>query len=477
MEIKFNNLKSRREFLSNSLTGLGATALGSLINPISNTFRSHSSGKIPHFAPKAKRVIFLFQAGGPSQMDLFDYKPLLNQLNGKEIPESIRGKQRVSGMVSAQGKFPIAGSHFKFNQYGESGSWVSDLMPHTAEIVDDLCFIKSMNTNAINHDPGVTFIQTGSEQTGRPSMGSWVSYGLGSSNKNLPDYVVLLSRGIRIQTTLKSTLWGNGFLPSHHQGVQFRSGKDVIHYLNNPNGVDKIKRRKALDFIQNMNEIEYQTSHDKEIATQIKQYEMAYRMQMSVPDVTDVSKEKDKIKEMYGPDVNVPGSFAANCLLARKLAEQDVNFIQLYHMGWDHHFDLPSRLRASCQQTDQPVAGLIKDLKMRGLLEDTLIIWGGEFGRTSFSQGMLTNNNYGRDHHPRCFTVWLAGGGVKKGLAYGHTNEFGYNIIQDPVHVHDLQATILHLLGMDHERLTYKHQGRYYRLTDVHGKVVKGILA
>jgi len=476
---------NRRNFLLKATMGLGSAALGSLLNPVNGLSQNPQGASaadwrlpdLPHFAPKAKRIIFLFQAGGPSQMDLFDYKPLLNKMNGQDIPASVRGAQRVSGMTSSQGKFPLAGSLFSFKQFGESGAWMSELMPHTANVVDDLCFVHTMQTNAINHDPGVTFLQTGSEQTGRPSFGSWISYGLGNGNQNLPAFVVLLSRGNRIQTTLKSTLWSNGFLPSHHQGVQFRSGKNPVLYLNNPGGIDSGDRRRALDIINELNQAEQATSGDRAIDSKIAQYEMAYRMQTSVPEVMDISKEPQSVLDMYGPDVTTPGSFAANCLLARKLAEQDVKFIQLYHMGWDHHFDLPARLRDSCQQTDQPSAALIRDLKQRGLLEDTLVIWGGEFGRTAFSQGTLTVDNYGRDHHPRCFSIWMAGGGIKPGLSYGKTDDFGYNVISDPVHVHDLHATLMYQMGIDHERLTFKHQGRYYRLTDVHGKVVKDLLS
>jgi hypothetical protein len=401
---------------------------------------------------------------------------MLDKLHGQEIPDSVRKGQRVSGMTASQGSYPLTRSIFEFQQHGRSGAWVSDLLPHTSKVVDDLCFIKTIHTNAINHDPGVTFMQTGSEQTGRPCFGSWVSYGLGSDNDNLPSFVVLLSRAPFIQIALKSTLWSHGFLPSHHQGVQFRSGQDPVLYLNNPDGIDRLSRREMLDAIRGINRYEQSSGDDPEIETQIAQYEMAYRMQASVPDVTNITDEPDHVLDMYGPDVSKPGTYAANCLMARRLAERGVKFIQLYHMGWDHHFNLPPRLRACCEQTDQPSAALIMDLKQRGLLDDTLVIWGGEFGRTSFSQG-LDMDNYGRDHHPRCFTIWMAGGGVKSGLSFGETDEFGYNIIKDPVHVHDLQATALHLLGIDHELLTYRHQGRRFRLTDVHGEVVKGILA
>lgn len=468
MEKLLQDRLNRRIFLEKSVTGLGSIALGSMLKPF---------GKSPGGVPKAKRVIFLFQAGGPSQMDLFDYKPTLDKWHKLEIPNSIRGDQRVSGMTAFQTRFPIAKSLFSFDQYGQSGAWVSDLLPYTSKVVDDICFIKSMNTNAINHDPGITFLQSGSEQRGRPCIGSWVSYGLGNSNSNLPAFVVLISRSHRIQTTLPSTLWSSGFLPSHHQGVQFRSAEDAVLYLSNPKGIDRKSRRQALDFINELNLQELAQSGDSEINAKIEQYEMAYRMQTSVPDALDISKEPDHVLDLYGPDVKVAGSYASNCLKARKLAENDVRFIQLYHMGWDHHNDLPERMRDLCKQTDQATAGLIQDLKQRGLLDDTLIVWGGEFGRTAFSQGSISEFNYGRDHHPRCFTMWMAGAGVKGGFSYGETDDFGYNIMKDPVHVHDLHATILHLMGFDHEKLTYRHQGRRYRLTDVHGLVVKDILA
>ncbi len=477
---KFNTLQSRRDFLTKSTMGLGTAALATLGWPISAAANTNGQFSIanglPHHAAKAKRVIFLFQAGGPSQMDLFDYKPVLNKRNGEEIPDSVRGNQRVSGMTASQASFPLAGSVFNFRQYGQSGAWVSDLMPRTAEIVDELCFVKTMHTNAINHDPGITFFQTGSEQVGRPCWGAWMSYGLGSENDNLPAFVVMLSRHSRVQTTLKSTLWSNGFLPSQHQGIHFRSAKDPVLYLSNPSGIDQSGRRDALDFIKQMSELEQLRSLDPTIEGRIAQYEMAYRMQTSVPEITDLSAEPDYIFDLYGPDARHPGTFAANCLQARRLAEKGVRFIQLYHLGWDHHNDLPERLRATSRQTDQASAALIMDLKQRGMLEDTLVIWGGEFGRSAYSQGQLTVDNYGRDHHPRCFTIWMAGGGIRPGLSYGQTDDFGYNVVKDPVHVHDLHATALHLMGIDHERLTYKHQGRRYRLTDVHGHVVNELL-
>lgn len=475
---------NRRHFLSRLSMGLGSMALGSLLgcsgesNGIPQTDDPLSGILDPsHLVPKAKRVIYLFQSGGPSQMDLFDYKPMLRKMHGEELPDSVRKGQRLTGMTAGQSSFPLASSLFEFKQHGQSGAWVSELMPHTAQVVDDLCFIKTMNTEAINHDPAITFFQTGSQQPGRPSMGSWLSYGLGSSNQNLPTFIVLLSRGSQRPQPIYSRLWGNGFLASLHQGVQFRSGKDPVLYLNNPEGIDATSRRKALDHLNELNHMHMEEFGDLEVASRISQYEMAYRMQTSVPEAMDLSDEPDEVFEMYGPDARRPGSYAANCLLARRLAERDVRFIQLYHLGWDQHSDLPKEISLQARDTDQASAALIKDLKRRGLMEDTLVIWGGEFGRTNYSQGQLTNTNYGRDHHPRCFSLWVAGGGIKPGLTYGETDEFSYNIAKDPVHVHDFQATLLHLLGVDHEKLTFKHQGRRYRLTDVHGKLVKGIIA
>ena len=431
----------------------------------------------PHFVPRAKRVIYLFQSGGPSQLELFDYKPLLNERNGEELPDSVRRGQRVTGMSSGQKSFPMAGSIYSFARHGQSGAWVSELLPHTAGIVDELCFIRSMYTEAINHDPAITFIQTGSQFSGRPSMGSWLSYGLGSDNENLPAFCVLLSEARDGGQPLYARLWGNGFLPSRHQGVQFRSGRDPVLYLSNPPGIDDADRRRQLDSLKRLQEIQYAGEQDPEIQSKIAQYEMAYRMQTSVPETMDVTGEPDYIHEMYGPDSRIPGTYAANCLLARRLVERDVKFIQLYHQGWDQHGNLPREIVKMTKSVDQASAALVVDLKQRGLLEDTLVIWGGEFGRSNYSQGELTPENYGRDHHPRCFTVWMAGGGVKPGLIYGETDEFGYNITQDPVHVHDFQATILHLLGIDHERLAFKYKGRRFRLTDVHGTLVKPILA
>ncbi|MEX0883694.1 MAG: DUF1501 domain-containing protein [Cyclobacteriaceae bacterium] len=483
MSLLHNQHIDRRQFLTKTSLGLGSLALSSLLDPgklmAKMAPNSNGGGVLDnlHFVPKAKRVIYLFQSGGPSQMELFDYKPLLNERFGQELPESIRAGQRLTGMTSSQNSFPLAGSVFDFAQHGKSGAWVSELMPHTAKIVDELCFIKSMHTEAINHDPAITFFQTGSQLSGRPSMGSWISYGLGSDNKNLPDFCVLLSKGRQGGQPLYAKLWGSGFLPSLHQGVQFRSGKDPVLYLNNPEGLKNVSRRRMLDALKELHEEQYEKVMDPEINSRIAQYEMAYRMQASVPETMDISKEPDYIYDMYGPDSRKPGTFAANCLLARRLAEKDVKFIQLYHQGWDQHGNLPKDIQVMSKSVDQAGAALVMDLKQRGLLDDTLVVWGGEFGRTNYSQGRLTMDNYGRDHHPRCFTMWMAGGGVKKGYTHGETCEFGYNIVKDPVHVHDFQATLLYLLGVDHEKLTFKHQGRRFRLTDVHGHVVKDILS
>ncbi len=461
---------TRRQFFGRSATGIGAAALASLLG------RAEAA---PHFAPKAKRVIYLFQHGGPSQLDLFDHKPGLRAMHGKELPDSVRGTQRLTGMTSGQKTLPITSSIFAFKQHGKCGAWVSELMPHTAGVVDDVCFIRSMHTEAINHDPAVTFLQTGHQQPGRPSLGSWTSYGLGSANENLPAFVVLISRGsaARPADPLYARLWGTGFLPSSHQGVAFRSSGDPVLYLSNPPGLDAGARREQLDAVEALNRASCAREIDPEIETRIAQYEMAFRMQSSVPDLTNLRDESDATFTAYGPQARVPGTFAANCLLARRMAERGVRFIQLYHRGWDQHYNLPSDLRLQSQDVDQPCAALIRDLRDRGLLDETLVIWGGEFGRTTYSQGKLEQSNYGRDHHGGCFTMWLAGGGVKGGVLHGETDEFCYNVVRDPVHVHDLNATILHLLGLDHTRLTFKFQGRRFRLTDVHGEVVKSILA
>jgi hypothetical protein len=480
---------NRRHFFSRTSLGLGGAALASLLSG-SAAASPEGTNSDPlaidpaaggilgsyHVPPKVKRVIYLFMSGGPSQLDLFDYKPLLNKMNGQDLPDSIRMGQRLTSMSANQATLPMAGSIFSFARHGKSGAWVSELLPYTARVADELCIINSLYTEAINHDPAITFFQTGSTIAGRPSMGSWLSYGLGSSNGNLPTFCVLISQK-RPDQPLYSRLWGNGFLPSIHQGVEFRAGADPVLYLENPPGVSAAGRRKMLDRLRELHQIEYDATLDPSIQARIAQYEMAYRMQTSVPEVTRVADEPDHIFELYGADSRRPGTFAANCLLARRLAERDVRFIQLYHPGWDHHGGLPGGIRQLCRETDQACAALVRDLKQRGMLEDTLVLWGGEFGRTNYSQGKLTANDYGRDHHPRCFTVWAAGGGIKPGITHGATDPFGYSVATDGVHVHDFHATALALLGIDHERLTYKHQGRYYRLTDVAGKVVKGILA
>lgn len=471
-------LVTRRHFFSRAATGLGAAALGSLLNPsiFANAPAGGSLGQT-HFAPKAKRVIYLFMAGGPSQMDLLDYKPTLETLHKTELPDSIRMGQRLTGMTSGQKSFPVVKSIFKFNQHGKAGTYVSELLPHIGSIVDDICVIKTVNTEAINHDPAITYIQTGFQQPGRPCVGSWLSYGLGSANENLPAFIVMISNGKESDQPLYTRLWGSGFLPSEHQGVQFRGTGDPVLYLSNPAGIDSTARRRMLDTLAKLNGRQFQAFNDPEINTRIAQYEMAFRMQTSVPELTDISGESESTLEMYGPDVRKPGTFAYNCLLARRMAERGVRFTQLYHRGWDQHGNLPKRIREQCQDTDQPSAALVKDLKQRGLLEDTLVIWGGEFGRTVYSQGSIEPNNYGRDHHGRCYSIWMAGGGIKPGITYGQTDDFCYNIVENPAHIHDLNATILHCLGINHERLTYKFQGRDFRLTDIHGNLLSGILA
>jgi len=468
---------TRRHFFARSSAGIGIAALASLLNP--EDAAAGALPGLPHFAPQAKRVIFLHQSGGPSQMDLFDYKPQLDKLRGAELPDSIRRGQRITGMTSGQSSLPVANPIFQFSRQGQSGVWLSELLPHTAKIVDQIAVIKSMHTEAINHDPAITFIQTGSEQPGRPSLGSWVSYGLGSENQNLPAFVVMVSQasGLNIDQPLFSRLWGSGFLPSSHQGVSFRSGGDPVLYLSDPPGLARAARREMLDGLQQLNRMHAEAFGDPEIETRIAQYEMAFRMQTSVPELMDLSKEPQHVLDMYGPDVKKPGTYAAHCLLARRLVERGVRFVQLYKRGWDQHGDLPRDLALQCQATDQPTAALIQDLKQRGLLRETLVVWGGEFGRTVYCQGKLTETNYGRDHHPRCFTMWAAGGGIRPGISIGQTDDYCYNIVEDPVHVHDLQATILHCLGIDHKRLTYKFQGRHFRLTDVHGQVVEKLLA
>ncbi len=475
-----NQNYSRRDFLTRTSLGLGALTIGSFLHPgkiFANPMASNNrvlGGT--HFAPKAKHIIYLFQSGAPSQIDLFDYKPVLHKMAGEELPESIRKGQRLTGMTAGQGTFPLVGGSFNLQQHGQSGMYMSDLMPYTAKVVDELCFIKSMYTEAINHDPAATYFQTGSQFPGRPSAGAWISYGLGSDNENLPVYVVLVTKGKRGQP-LYARSWGNGFLPSEHQGVQFRSGKNPVLYLSNPPGVTPMSRKEQLDHLRQLQEFQYDEFGDPEIKARIAQYEMAFRMQTSVPEVMDTSKEPESTFALYGEDARRPGTYAANCLLARRLAEKGVKFIQLFHQGWDQHGQLLQQHPKQCKETDQGSAALVTDLKQRGLLEDTLVIWGGEFGRTNYSQGDLNSEGWGRDHHPNCFTVFMAGAGVKKGFSYGQTDDFSYNIVENPVHVHDFNATLMHLLGVDHERLTFKFQGRRYRLTDVHGNVVHDILA
>ena len=455
------NLLTRRHFL-------GTTALGSLLG----------AETLPHFAPKAKRVIYLFQSGGPSQLELFDYKPRLVDKYKTELPDSIRMGQRLTGMSSTQSTFPVVPSRFQFSQHGKSGAWVSELLPHTSQIVDEIAIIKSVFTEAINHDPAVTFLQTGSQIAGRPSIGSWMAYGLGAEAKNLPAFVVMISPGGGTGgQPLYDRLWGSGFLPTRYQGVKFRSVGDPVLYLKDPAGFTRDDRRAYLDTLSELNQTKAAELGDPEISTRISQYEMAFQMQSSVPELIDLTKESPTAIDSYGPDARKPGTFAYNCLMARRLAERGVRFIQLYHRDWDHHGGLPDGLPKRCKETDQPAAALVKDLEARGMLDDTLVIWGGEFGRTVYCQGRLTEKDYGRDHHPRCFTMWMAGGGVKPGIVLGETDEYSYNITADPVHVHDLQATIMHLMGVDHTKLTFRFAGRHFRLTDVHGNVVKKLLA
>jgi len=453
--------------------GLGGLALSDLL--LRDSARAAALPGM-HQPARAKRVIFLFQAGGPSQMELFDYKPVLKEKEGEELPESVRMGQRLTGMSGNQASLPLVGSPFPFAQHGESGAWLSDRLPHTAKIADKLCFVKSMYTEAINHGPGVTFMQSGSQIAGRPSIGSWLSYGLGSMNDNLPNFVVLVTKNKKGQP-LVSRLWGSGFLPGKHDGVRFRPDKDAVLYLNNPTGQDPRSRRLALDRLEELHRVQLDESGDSALQTRIAQYEMAYRMQSSIPGVTDLSDEPESTFALYGEDARTPGTYAANCLLARRLAEKDVRFIQLYHQGWDHHGGLPGGIKRQTSETDQASAALVTDLEQRGLLDDTLVIWGGEFGRTNYCQGKFVQGNFGRDHHPRCFTIWMAGGGVRPGHTHGETDDYCYNIVRDGVHIHDFHATLLHLLGIDHEQLTYRYQGRYFRLTDVHGHIVKPILA
>ena len=484
---QFSAAMTRRQFFRRGSAGIaiGIPALATLLGDDGFATDSATDPKtgglagLPHFPPRAKRVIFLHQSGAPSQMELFDYKPNLVKSQGVELPDSVRMGQRITGMTSGQSSFPVAPSIFKFNRYGRSGTWISELLSHHGKIVDDITIIKSTYTEAINHDPAITFVQTGFQQPGRPSMGAWVTYGLGSENQNLPAFVVMVSQAnaLNPDQPLFSRLWGSGFLSSRYQGVKFAASGDPVLYLSNPPGVPSPTRRRMLDGIAKLNRLLAEKYGDPEIDTRVAQYEMAYRMQTSVPDLMDLSKEPESTFELYGPDSRKPGTYGANCLLARRLAERGVRFIQLYHRGWDQHNDLPRDIALQCRGVDQPSAALVLDLKQRGMLDDTLVVWAGEFGRTVYCQGKLTATNYGRDHHPRCFAIWMAGGGIQRGLSIGKTDDYSYNVLEDPVHVHDLQATILHCLGIDHLRLTYKFQGRYFRLTDVAGNVVKEILA
>jgi hypothetical protein len=475
--LQIQDLLNRRIFLKQTSSAIGAAALGSLLQD--EAAAAEPLRAFPNFAPKAKRIIYLFQSGAPSQMDLFDPKPQMEKHRAEDLPASVRQGQRLTTMTSGQKAFPIAPSIFKFAQHGQGGIWLSELMPHLSTVTDEMCVIRSMFTEAINHDPAITFCQTGSQLAGRPSIGAWLSYGLGNANRDLPAYVVMTSFGTgrRDDQPLYDRLWGSGFLPTQHQGVRFRNAGDPVLYLSNPAGVDRPMRRQMLDELAALNQRDYEAFGDPETSARISQYEMAFRMQMSVPDLVDISREPKHVLESYGPEVTKPGTFAANCLLARRLAERDVRCIQLFHMGWDHHGGLPNAIRGQCRDTDQPTAALIKDLKQRGLLDDTLIVWGGEFGRTIYSQGTLTATNYGRDHHPRCYSIFMAGGGVKKGTTYGETDDYSYNIVRDPVHVHDLNATLMHLLGINHKRLNYKFQGLDMRLTGIAGNLVKGVLA
>jgi hypothetical protein len=462
--------------------GLGTLALGSLCAERAAATAAPSPARLPsgpQIKPRAKRVIYFHMEGAPSQIDLFDYKPGLRERFDQDLPDSIRQGQRLTGMTSGQTRFPVAPSIFKFSRYAnhQEGAWISELMPHLGSVAHELCFIHSMKTEQINHEPGITFFQTGNQQPGRPSFGSWVSYGLGSANANLPAFVVLITQGFGNMQALSARFWGSGFLPSEHQGCKLRSAVDPVLYLKDPDGVSRDDRRAMLDLVEELNEREFERSLDPEVRARVAQAEMAFRMQMSVPELTDLSAEKAETLALYGPEVEKPGTFARNCLLARRLAERGVRFIQLYMRGWDQHGNLPKEIRDQSKAVDQPTAALLKDLRRRGLLDDTLILWAGEFGRTVYSQGTLSHENYGRDHHPRCFTLWLAGGGIKPGISYGKTDDYSYNILEKPVEVHDLHATMLHLLGIDHEQLTFRHQGRDFRLTDVFGKVLGDLIA
>ena len=466
---------TRRQFCATSASIVGAAAVFDMLNRDAQAAKS--STRLPHFRPRARRVIYLCQSGAPSQLDLFDPKPLTHRYAGQELPATIRDGQRLTTMTSNQDSFPVTPSLFRFAQHGASGAWLSELLPHLSSVVDELCFVHSLHTEAINHDPAITFMQTGAQQAGRPSLGAWVSYGLGSENRDLPDFVALVSSTVRTGQPLYSRLWGSGFLPTRHQGVQFRGQGDPVLHLSNPAGMSAALRNAILGDINALNRIKLRQVGDPEIATRIAQYELAYRMQSSVPELTDISREPQHVLDAYGPDSQTRGSYAANCLLGRRLLERGVRFVQLFHRGWDQHQNLPRDIRRQCLATDQPTAALIRDLKQRGLLDDTLLVWGGEFGRTVYCQGDPAPNNYGRDHHPRCFTGFLAGGGIQGGRSYGKTDDFSYNIAANPVPLHDFNATILHCLGIDHLRHTFQFQGRHHRLTDVHGEVVDEILS
>ncbi len=468
---------ARRQFLGRSSLGIGTAALASLLGR--DAPASDGLNKLPHFPARARRIIWLTQAGAPSQLELFDHKPHLKERFNQDLPDSVRQGQRLTGMTSGQARLPVAPSAYSFRQCGESGMWLSELLPHTARIADHMCLIRSLHTEAINHDPAMTLLQTGHQIAGRPSLGAWLSYGLGSENENLPAYVVMISRpsGPTNAQPLHERMWGAGFLPSRHQGVRFSPGKDPVLFLSNPPGITADRRRSMIDDLAALNRLKLADYQDPKTQARIDQYELAFRMQSTVPELADVSNEPKSVFDHYGPESQKPGTFAANCLLARRLAERGVRFIQLYHRGWDQHNNLPSGIKSQCYDVDQPTAALVEELDMRGLLEDTLVVWGGEFGRTVYSQGTLTSENYGRDHHPRCFSMWMAGAGVKPGCTIGETDDYSYSVVRDPVHIHDLNATVLHLLGMDHTRLTFRHQGRDYRLTDVHGELVTGALA
>ncbi len=483
---EYFQLQTRRQFFGQSALGLGTAALATLLAEEGVAADQAAPDRVgglaglPHFAPKAKRAIYLFMSGAPAQIDTFDYKPKMEALFNTDLPDSIRKGQRLTTMTSGQKRFPIAPSMYKFQQHGNSGAWLSELLPHMGTIVDDISIVRSLHTEAINHDPAITYIQTGSQIPGKPSLGAWLSYGLGSESRNLPSFVVMNATwsARRDAQALYNRLWGAGFLPSKHQGVLLRSSGDPVLYLTNPQGVSPALRKRMLETVVRMNQKHFRQIGDPETQARIAQYEMAFRMQKSIPELTDLSKEPKKVLDMYGPDVKKPGTFAYSCLIARRLAERGVRFTQIFHRGWDQHRNLPRDLPLQCRDIDQPAAALVKDLKDRGLLEDTLVIWGGEFGRTIYCQGPLKRNDYGRDHHPRCFSIWMAGGGVKGGVTYGETDDFSYNIAKDPVHVSDLNATILHQLGIDHKRFTFRHQGLDQRLTGVdrESHIVKEIL-